>query len=56
MLEAIKRGYRHIDCACDYGNEQEVGEAISEAISSKLVTREELWITSKLWNTYGAAS
>jgi len=45
-------GYRHLDCACDYGNEAEVGEGIRQAIAEGLVTREELWVTSKLWNTY----
>ena len=52
VVDAIEAGWRHFDCACDYGNEQEVGEGIRQAISSGLVTREELWITSKLWNTY----
>ncbi len=47
---AIKTGYRHIDCAPIYGNEKEVGKAISESIKEGIVTREELWITSKLWN------
>lgn len=46
---AIKEGYRHIDCAAAYGNESEVGKAINEVISEGIVTREELWITSKLW-------
>jgi len=55
VLEAIRTGYRHIDCACDYGNEVEVGEGIAEAITLGLVTRAELWVTSKLWNTYHAA-
>jgi len=49
VLEAIKVGYRHIDCAPIYGNEPEVGQAISEAIEQGIVEREELWITSKLW-------
>ena len=52
--EAIKAGYRHLDCACDYGNEIEIGEGIARAISDGLVTRQELWITSKLWNTFHA--
>lgn len=52
VLEALKMGYRGLDCACDYGNEQEVGEAIKEAIASGVCKREDLFITSKLWNTY----
>ena len=51
VLEAIKLGYRHIDCAAIYLNEAEIGQAISEAISDGIVKREELWITSKLWNS-----
>ena len=42
-------------CACADGNEVEVGEGINEAIALGLVTRSELWVTSKLWNTYHAA-
>ena len=47
---AIRAGYRHLDCACDYGNEAEVGHGIRAAACR----RPELWITSKLWNTYHA--
>ena len=50
--EAIRLGYRHIDSASDYGNEKEVGEGIKRAINSGLVSRQDLWVTSKLWNTY----
>lgn len=54
VYNAIKVGYRHLDSACDYGNEVQVGEGIKRAIDEGIVTREELWITSKLWNTYHA--
>lgn len=46
---AIRIGYRHIDCAAIYGNEAEVGAAITAAIAAGEVRREDLWLTSKLW-------
>ena len=52
VLAAIRGGYRHLDCACDYGNEREVGEGIAAAITEGIVTRADLWVTSKLWCTY----
>ena len=52
VREAIRLGYRHLDSAADYGNEQEVGEGIHAALREGLCRREELWVTSKLWNTY----
>ena len=52
VFGAIQSGYRHLDCAADYGNEKEVGEGIKKAIDAGLVKREDLWVTSKLWNTY----
>jgi alcohol dehydrogenase (NADP+) len=48
--EAIRMGYRHFDCAAIYENEAEIGEAFARAFRDGLVTRDELWITSKLWN------
>ena len=51
---AIEVGYRHLDCACDYGNETEVGQGIAQAVSDGVCDREDLWVTSKLWNTYHA--
>ena len=51
VQEAIDVGYRHIDSASDYGNEANTGDGIAEAIAKKRVKREELWVTSKLWNS-----
>ncbi|MEN8772769.1 MAG: aldo/keto reductase [Akkermansiaceae bacterium] len=50
--QAIETGYRHLDCAADYGNEALVGKGIASALSSGLCNRNDLWVTSKLWNTY----
>jgi len=52
VTDAISAGYRHLDSAADYGNEVEVGAGIAQALEQGLCQREELWITSKLWNTY----
>jgi D-xylose reductase len=52
VYHAIKLGYRHLDSAADYGNEKQVGEGIARALADGLCSREELWVTSKLWNTY----
>jgi alcohol dehydrogenase (NADP+) len=47
---ALQIGYRHFDCAAIYGNEVEIGQALKKAIDAGSLKREDLWITSKLWN------
>ncbi|CAN8284302.1 unnamed protein product [Cochlearia groenlandica] len=51
IINAINIGYRHFDCAANYKNESEVGETLTEAFKSGLVKREDLFITTKLWNS-----
>lgn len=48
---AIKTGFRHIDCAALYENEPEVGEGIRRGLAETGLKREEIFITSKVWNT-----
>jgi alcohol dehydrogenase (NADP+) len=50
VREAIRIGYRHFDCAPIYGNEDEIGQALATAMDTGEVSREDLWVTSKLWN------
>jgi len=50
VKESVQLGYRHIDCAFIYGNEAEIGRALHEAFEEGVVSRKEIWITSKLWN------
>jgi len=52
VYNAIKVGYRLFDGACDYGNEKEAGEGVARAIKDGLVKREDLFIVSKLWNSF----
>jgi len=54
VYNAIKAGYRHLDSASDYGNEVQVGNGIRRALGDGLCVRDDLWVTSKLWNTYHA--
>lgn len=49
VLGAISVGYRHIDCASVYGNEHMIGQSLQAALAGG-IQREELWVTSKLWN------
>lgn len=52
VVNAIRYGYQHLDCASDYGNESAVGKGIALALNQNLIRRDDLWVTSKLWNTY----
>ena len=49
--QAIDIGYRHFDSASDYGNEKQTGEGLQRALKKGSVKREDLFVTSKLWNT-----
>jgi diketogulonate reductase-like aldo/keto reductase len=52
VVNAIHAGFRLIDTATVYGNEQQVGEGIRKCIDQRIVSREELFITTKLWNIH----
>ncbi|KAJ7070887.1 NADP-dependent oxidoreductase domain-containing protein [Mycena amicta] len=54
VYNAIKAGYRLFDGAGDYGNEKEAGKGVRRALAEGIVKREDLFITSKLWNTFHA--
>ncbi|CAI7613888.1 hypothetical protein PCG10_004572 [Penicillium crustosum] len=54
VFHAIKVGYRHIDAALCYGNENEVGKGIKQAIDAGIIKREDLFVTTKLWCSYHA--
>ncbi len=50
VFNAMELGYRHFDCASVYGNEEHIGRAFAKALASGKISREELFITSKVWN------
>eukprot|EP00834_Sanchytrium_tribonematis_P006481 NODE_481_length_6950_cov_0.533353.p2 type:complete len:309 gc:universal NODE_481_length_6950_cov_0.533353:3176-4102(+) len=52
VFTALELGYRLIDGALIYENEKEVGEGIHRAMDEKLVSRDDIFVVSKLWNTY----
>ncbi|MCP1517827.1 diketogulonate reductase-like aldo/keto reductase [Pseudomonas migulae] len=51
VKEALHAGFRHFDCAERYRNEEQVGIALQEVMASGTIRREDLFITTKLWNT-----
>lgn len=48
---ALEAGFRHFDCAERYRNESEVGQALEEGLAANGITREEIFVTTKLWNS-----
>jgi len=52
VYHAIKTGYRLFDGAYDYQNEKQAGEGIKKAIADGLAKREDIFVTTKLWNNY----
>ncbi|NEI52982.1 aldo/keto reductase [Rhizobium leguminosarum] len=51
VAAALEAGFRHLDCAERYGNEDAVGEAMRDAFAAGTVRREDVFVTTKLWNT-----
>jgi diketogulonate reductase-like aldo/keto reductase len=52
VLEALKAGYRLIDCAYCYANEDEVGQGLADAFAQGIVKREDIFVVTKIWATY----
>src|SRR5580700_1086576 len=49
--DALEAGFRHFDCAERYRNEREVGEALQAGLAAGGIAREEVFVTTKLWNS-----
>jgi alcohol dehydrogenase (NADP+) len=49
--DALEAGFRHLDCAERYRNEREIGDALQAALAAGKLKREEVFVTTKLWNT-----
>jgi alcohol dehydrogenase (NADP+) len=49
--DALEAGFRHFDCAERYGNEREVGKGLQEGLAAAGIAREDIFVTTKLWNT-----
>ncbi len=50
VITALQNGYKHIDCASVYNNEEAIGEAFKDVLNNGTINREDLFVTSKLWN------
>lgn len=50
VRKAIYSGYRHIDCASVYDNEKKIGNVLNQLFKNEFIPRDDLWITSKVWN------
>lgn len=55
IIEAVKVGYRHIDTAYVYENETDIGKALKRVFKAGECTRDEMFVTTKLWNTFHRA-
>src|SRR5271169_2192768 len=49
--DALDAGFRHFDCAERYGNEREVGRALQAGLAAGGIAREDIFVTTKLWNS-----
>ena len=49
--DALEAGFRHFDCAERYGNEREVGSALQTGLAAGRIAREDIFVTTKLWNS-----
>jgi alcohol dehydrogenase (NADP+) len=49
--DALEAGFRHFDCAERYRNEREVGEALQKGLAAGGIAREDIFVTTKLWNS-----
>ena len=47
---ALQTGYKHLDCAAIYGNQDKVGKGIKHGLQKANLSRSDIWVTSKLWN------
>jgi alcohol dehydrogenase (NADP+) len=50
--DALQAGFRHFDCAERYRNEREVGEVLNAALAAGTISRDDIFVTTKLWNTH----